>query len=116
MTITVEQILSVLPRRVRREVVRLLQKTKPDNDNMRAACRVLIKLLRPHEEALARIGLVVDYTGYALVFYTQRPGGNLNDWIAELQAEAEALADEVKRLERHTQHLKDLINTDPTKN
>ncbi len=116
MTITVDTILNVLPRRVRREVVRLLQKTKPDNDSMRASCRVLIGLLRPHAEALARIGLMVDYTGYALVFYTQRPDGDMNAWIKELEAEAEAMADEVKRLERHTQHLRDLIATDPTKN
>lgn len=116
MSITVDEILNVLPRRVRREAVRLLQKTKSDNDSMRASCRVLISLLRPHAEALARIGLVADYTAYALVFYTQRPGGDLNDWIKELEVEAEALAKDVERLQRHTDHLKALLQTDPTKN
>jgi len=63
-SISVGEIMAVLPETVERKVIRLMNTMEDDIE----LAKQFKALLQPHAAALEKIGLIVDYTAYALVY------------------------------------------------
>jgi hypothetical protein len=70
-TITVGEILNVLPEPVVDEIMRVLNSGDPLD-----AGPQLKQLLRPHQRELDAIGIVADYAAYALIYAASQSGGS----------------------------------------
>lgn len=110
---TIGDILNVLPRAARRQTERILSHPQ----DVRAAAKLLHPILTPHAKLLMdRTGNLAEFLCYALPFYSWNPGGDIYDFLAQVEAQAKAGQIEVERLEREIKALQQILNTTPEHN
>lgn len=109
---TINDILHALPRSTRRQVERILQKPQ----DVRLAAKQLEPILAPHAQVLKRLGLEWRFACYALPFYAQNPGGDISDYVRQVEAEAEALAAKAAKLESQVKALQRIVDSNPASN